>query len=212
MYPINLDLTDKHCAVIGGGCVAARKTRALLAARAKVTVVAPQLVASLAEYAAQGKIVHIAKPYREEALDGFFLVFCATDDAAANRRAAEAARRGGALVNVADASSASDFALPAQVRRGDLLLTVSTGGKSPAFARTLAAELAARYGEEYGTCLAMLERVRGRMKRALASSKEREAFWRKALGGEVLRLVREGKFTEAEAEIENAIGGIGTES
>lgn len=212
MYPVNLDLTDKRCAVIGAGAVAARKTRALLAARARVTVIAPQLGPGLAQLAAQGKIVHIAKPYREEALDGFFLVFCATDDAAVNRRAAFAARRGGALVNVADASCPSDFTLPAQVRRGDLLLTVSTGGKSPAFARALAAELAGRYGEEYGVYLEMLEKVRAEMKRALASSKEREAFWRRALGGEALRLVREGKFMEAEAEIRNAIGGFGTES
>lgn len=212
MYPVNLDLTDKRCAVIGGGGVAARKTSALLAARARVTVIAPQLTASLAQLAARGKIVHIAKPYREEALDGFFLVFCATDDAETNCRAASAARAGGALVNVADASASSDFTLPAQVRRGDLLLTVSTGGRSPALARRLAKELAARYGEEYGVCLEMLEHVRKEMKRALSSSQEREAFWREALSGEVLRLVREGKFMEAEAEIRNAIGGFRTES
>ena len=97
------------------------------------------------------KLIHIARAYEEGDLAGFFIVICATDNEAVNKLVAEEASKTGALVNVVDAPELGNFSVPSQIARGDLLITISTGGKSPALARRLGEELAERYGPEYGS-------------------------------------------------------------
>lgn len=206
LYPVNLHLAGRPCAVIGGGTVAERKTEGLLAAGASVTVISPQLTPGLAAWVRQRRIRHLAKSYQTGDGQGFFIVICATSDEAVNRLAAAEARDNGALVNVVDAPELGDFSVPAKIEHGDLLLTVSTGGKSPALARRLREELAEHYGPEYGVYITMLERIRNQLKTELASSKAREVFWRQALNAEVLALLKQGKIKEAEARIKHAIG------
>ncbi len=212
VYPVNLRLAGRDCLVIGGGAVAERKAEALLAAGARVTVLSPALTPRLAALAAAGDIIHKPAAYRPGAIENCFIVICATDDSAANREAATEARRGGALVNVADVPELCDFTVPSRVVRGDLVITVSTGGGSPALARLLRRELEERYGPEYGTCLALLARLRGEVKDKLATAAARGEFWREALGGEVLALLRAGKEREAEEKILHAVSRFGTQS
>src|SRR6185436_3796488 len=134
-YPLVLtNLAHARCVVVGGGRVAERKVRELLAGGARPLVISPLLTAALAAWHAAGQIEHMARCYQEGDLAGAFLVIAATDDSLVNRAvAAEGARRG-ILVNSAADPSAGNFHTPAAVRRGDLLLTVSTGGGSPALA------------------------------------------------------------------------------
>jgi siroheme synthase-like protein len=149
-YPIVLtDLSHARCIVVGGGAVAERKVRQLLDAGAQPTVISPTLSAALAGWHADGRIAHIARPYRDGDLEGAALAFAATNDAAANQQVAAEARRRGVLANVADAPAAGSFHTVATLRRGDLLITVSTGGASPALAAQIRDELAERYGPEY---------------------------------------------------------------
>lgn len=211
-YPVNLRLAGRDCLVVGGGAVAERKAGALLAAAARVTVLSPQLTPRLAALAARGEIVHKPAAYRPGAIGNFFIVICATDDPAVNRQAAAEARAGGALVNVADAPELGDFTVPASVARGDLVITVSTGGHSPAFARRLRQELEERYGPEYGTYLTLLSKLRDEVKEHLATAAARGEFWREALDGEILALLRAGKKREAEEKILDAVSRFGTQS
>ena len=111
-----------------------------------------------------------------------------------------------------DAPELCDFTVPAQVARGDLLITVSTGGRSPALARRLREELAGRYGPEYGACLELIARLRAELKERLASAEQRGGFWREALNAEVLALLRDGRVREAEEKIKDAVGRFGTQS
>ena len=212
LYPINLKLTGRKCAVIGGGAVAERKVRALLAAGAEVSVFSPMLTAGLDELKQAGCLVWVPRTYKSGDLDHFFLVFCATNDSQINRQAAAEANAAGALVNIADAPDLSDFYVPAHVNHGELLLTVSTGGGSPALARKLKDELAAKYGPEYGRYLALVTKLRTEMKERLATSKERETFWREAIDQETLNLLKQGKFGEAEERMRNAACSTGSES
>lgn len=211
-YPVNLQINNRSCIVVGGGTVAERKVRSLLAAGACVSVLSPELTPKLSELAQAKKIIHIARVYEAGDVAGFFIVICATDNEEVNKRAAEEASRIGALVNVADAPELGNFSVPSQILRGDLLITVSTGGKSPALARVLSLELADRYGPEYGEYLDLVARVRVKMKKNKQSSKERETFWRQTIDSEVINLLRNGKIKEAEAKIYNAIGCFGAES
>lgn len=177
-----------------------------------VTVISPVLIEPLAKLAKAKKLLHKEQLYRQGDLTNFFLVICATDDQSINRCAAEEAKESGALVSVVDASFPSDFTVPAQISRGDLLMTVSTGGKSPAFSRVLSRELAQTYGEPYAVYLELLAKAREEMKTRLHTSKARELFWQKVMNQNILDLIKQGKLNKAEAEIKNAIGSVGSES
>lgn len=212
IYPVNLQIDGRRCAVVGGGSVAERKVVSLVGTGACVTVFSPELTVCLAEMAASGQIVHVDRPYSQGDLENYFIVICATDNRDINRQAAEEARRAGALVNVADDPEACDFTVPAQVVRGDVLFTVSTGGKSPALARRLREELAGRYGPEYGKYLELVAKARDEIRTRLATSRDREQFWRDTIDNDILALLQQGKIEEAEAKIRNATGCTGAKS
>ena len=212
LYPINLQINNQLCIVIGGGSVAERKVRGLLAAGAKVTVLSPELSPYLAELAKEKKLIHIDRSYEEGDLAGFFIVISATNNEAVNQRVAEEGSRRGTLVNVVDAPQLGNFNVPSKITHGDLLITISTGGKSPALAKMLGREIAERYGPEYGTYLELLAVARAKMKENIQLSTEREAFWRQTIDQETINLLKEGKIQEAEAKINNAIGCFGAKS
>lgn len=212
LYPVNLDLADKPCAVIGGGKVARRKVDGLLRAGARVTVISPEIVSAIAALAEIKKIFYWPRSYEPGDLRGFFLVICAANRQEVNLKAAVEAKQCGALVNVVDGSDRSDFFVPAQVRRGDLLLTVSTGGRSPALAGQVRRSLEATYGEEYGVFLDMVAALRDELKTDLPESADRVRFWQNAFNQDILNLIKRGKLKKAEAELRNAIGSFGTQS
>ena len=212
MYPVNLILKERACAVLGGGRVAARKIRSLLDAGARVTVIAPELEAGLSRDAAAGHFRWWCSAYVPGMLQGFFLVICAADDTQANHLAALEAHAAGALVNAAAEPAQSDFFVPARVEHGDFLLTVSTGGQSPAFTRLLCRELEKSYGAVYGQWLERLGSLRAEVKERLQDSRQRQMFWRQVMSEHLLELIRQHKLEEAEAEIRNAIDHFGTQS
>jgi precorrin-2 dehydrogenase / sirohydrochlorin ferrochelatase len=162
-YPIFAVIEDKPCLVVGGGAVGERKVMDLMTAGARVTVVSPALTPELAALAAQGKIRYLAAGFTESQVEGMALVMAATDDPRVNARVSAAAQARAIWVNVADEPEYCTFIVPAQVRRGELTLAISTGGASPALARQLREELQQRFGPEYGPYLDLLKRVRSRL-------------------------------------------------
>lgn len=212
VYPVNLRIEGKACAVIGGGRIAERKVRSLLTAGAAVTVISPRLTEALQALAATRMISYIEGPYQAGQLTSYFIVICAADDAAVNKEAAREAAACGALVNQAADDADGDFSVPAQVRRGDLLLTVSTGGQSPVLAKQIQQELAEQYGEEYALYLELAGRLRQQLKEQLPFSTQRELFWRQAIDRDILVLLKQGKLKEAEERIQHAAGCFGTQS
>lgn len=160
-YPVILtNLAHVRCVVVGGGAVAERKLAGLLDAGARPTVISPTLTAALAAWQCSGHITHVARGFTAGDLAGAALVIAATNDAAVNTAVAMEGRHSGALVNVASDAAAGTFHTVGTVRRGDLLITVSTGGQSPALAARLRAELAARYGPEYAAALRRIAQLR----------------------------------------------------
>jgi precorrin-2 dehydrogenase/sirohydrochlorin ferrochelatase len=162
-YPIFANLTDRPCLVVGGGAVGERKVQDLRRAGARVTVVSPRVTPALAELAEAGDLRHLAEDFRPEHLGGMALVLAATDDPEVNLRVSAAAQARSIWVNVADAPELCTFIVPAQVRRGELTVAISTGGASPALARKLRQELQQRFGPEYGPYLALLQGIRERL-------------------------------------------------
>jgi len=175
-YPIVLNLSGRCVLVVGGGEVALRKARALADAGAHVRVVAPTLVAGFTE---DGRFECLAARYEKRHLEGARVAVAATDDEAVNRQVAQDARAAGVLVNVVDRPELCDFIVPAQVRRGDLLIAISTGGAAPALAKRLRERLEKEFGPEYSTYLAVLREVREDLKRRnLAPGARRRIFER----------------------------------
>ena len=211
-YPIILQLQGVPCSVVGGGAVAARKVKRLLTSRAQVTVIAPELTPVLQEMATAGKISWRQQTYVPGCLRGARLVFCTTAEPAVNREAAAEARAQGALVNDATSPQGSDFHVPASLQRGELLLTVSTGGGSPELARQIRRELETAYPEVFGAWLERLVALRQKLQHELSGPQQRQAFWRQALSGAILDFVRQGQLDRAEDELRHAITDFGTES
>ena len=212
-YPINLNLKDRLCIVIGDGRVAWRKVNTLLDTGAKLRIVSPHVIEELTELIRLNKIEYYQKFYEKKDIMGAFLVICATDNKQVNALIGEDAQKNGALVNVVDDSYPSDFTVPAQIKQGDLLLTVSTSGKSPEISRQLRMELESTYGRKsYADFITLVASFREKLKHMDIPSRQRELFWRQMINREVLEFVRNGEISIVEARFKNAISSFRAES
>ena len=137
MYTLCADLIGKRCLVVGGGDVATRKVEMLIKSGADVTVAAPDSSIVLRRLCQEGRVRLLEREFAPEDVDGMKLVFAATDDPSVNAEVTGAARKAGAWVNVADAPAEGDFFVPAVVVRGDVTVSVSTDGASPALSAWL---------------------------------------------------------------------------
>ena len=208
-YPIFLDIREKKCVIVGGGEVAARKAERLLDCGAKVCIISPKLTPELASFKEKDLICHIATQYSGDLIDGAVLVIGATDDEKTNAAISLDARRQGIPVNIVDDPQKCDFILPSLVQRGDLAITIGTGGKSPALARHLREELEAQYGKEYETLLNILGNLRVKMVKNEGIGKD---WFDSLLAAGILNFIREEdskrvketvkKITGEEVEIE----------
>ena len=180
-YPLFLELKEKPCLVIGGGPVAFRKAAALLRCGARVTVVSPALSAGLKRLVQKKKVRWKGRWFRPADLAGAELAVAATEDEAANRAAAREARRRRIWINVVDKPELCSFILPSVVRRGRLVLAVSTGGASPALAKWIRRDLEARYGPEFGKLLSQAAAARKKVHRNLSSPVARKQLFERAL-------------------------------
>lgn len=194
--PINLRVTGRSVTVVGGGGVGRRKCVSLLEAGACVTVIAPMVDTELAELAQSGRISLILRPYVTGDLAGAFLAYAATDDPAVNRAVADEASSRGIPVDVTDAPERGSFISPAVLRRGDLVIAVSTDGGAPGFAARVRDEIAGAIGAEYAEALLILGAVREK----LLTEPENTAYNKKILrhlsAAPLPELVRSRNFEE----------------
>jgi siroheme synthase-like protein len=159
-YPLFLDVEGKLCVVIGGGQVAERKVRTLLAFGARVRVVSPKLTQGLGRLKGSGTIEHVARHYREEDSEASLLVIAATSSRAVNRQVREDAGRAGVLVNVVDDPALCDFLAPSIVKKDPLVIAISTSGVSPGAAKRLRKELETAARLEYAPYVTLVGRFR----------------------------------------------------
>lgn len=189
-YPICLDILGRRCLVVGGGQVGTRKVNTLLSCGAQVSVISPAVTDTLAELAREGRIDWQARPYRHTDLDGVFLVIGATDDEALNRRVHADAEAAGRLCNIADQPDLCNFILPSVVRQGDFMVTVSTAGKSPAFAKHMRRQLQEQFGPEYGKMLDLMGAVRSRLLAQAHAPEAHKPLFNRLIDGGLLALIR----------------------
>lgn len=203
-YPVALNLTGRAVIVVGGGAVAERKVDGLLGAGARVTVVAPRVTQALARLAERDHVRHLAREYRYGDLDGHDLAFVAVDDDDVSREVGDEARARGAWVNTADDPVRCDFILPSVLRRGDLVIAVTTGGVSPALARAVREQLEHVVTDDYGDLTALVADVRRELH--AGGARPDAAAWSRALDDELRQLVRAGRTEEARRRLSEQLG------
>jgi len=187
-FPVSLEVAGRRCVVFGSGPVARARAEALLDAGAAVTAV--------------------ARPHEHGDLSGAFLAVAATGDAAETARIFAEAEREGVLLNAVDDPAHCHFAVPAVLRRGDLVVTVSTGGRAPGYAGRVRDELAGTVGAEHGVLLDLIAEVRAELRAQRspdADFNEWARRWRDALDHDLIGLVRAGRAGEARTLLRAAL-------
>ncbi len=197
-YPILLELAGRRCLVVGDRAVHEGKVEGLLAGGADdVVVIAEGPATRLDALLPDARIRVERRTWRLSDLEGAFLVVGWCREQRDRYRLAAEARARGALVNVIDDVPGCDFAAPALVRRGDLVVAIGTGGASPALARKLREELERRLGPQWAELVGLLRDVRSRVSPLMPDVAERSRRWRVGLDlAEAERLVREGRAEE----------------
>jgi siroheme synthase-like protein len=185
-YPVFLSLAGKRCLVLGNGYGAEEKVLGLAGA---------------------GAVVVRRPDYEADCLAGYFLVIAATGDRALNARIAAEAERRGILFNAVDDPEHCGFILPAIHRQGDLVVAVSTGGKSPAVAVRLRNWIAAEVGPEYARLVEMLGGLREEIAAKLPDFEQRRRLWHRLAGSEALHLLRKGRPEEASSVVRSLVEG-----
>ena len=205
-YPINLDIQNRNVLVVGGGGVGTRKVRTLLACNARVTVVSREVSDPLKEMAASGEIRLEQRSYQSNDLDGMFLVIGATNDEKLNRQISSDAEQRNTLCNIADRPEVCNFILPSIVHRDDLVITISTSGKSPALAKKLRKTLEKQFGEEYGVLLKLMGAVRKKLLRQAHEPEAHKPLFEQLINSDLIGMIQSNRIEDINALLFDILG------
>jgi precorrin-2 dehydrogenase/sirohydrochlorin ferrochelatase len=185
-YPIFLDLKDKEILVVGGGKVAERKIEALLTCGAKIKVVSSKITDRLNKIVEVYGLRYFNEEFRKKHLEGVFLVIAATDDGTLNHKISKMAKKKGLLINAVDQPPDCNFIVPSVVKKGDLLIAISTSGKSPALAKKLREQLDKQFGNEYKDFLVLMGCLRKEILAKGLSQKENSRIFHEIVESDIL--------------------------
>ena len=207
-YPINLNIKNRNCLVVGGGGVGTRKVMMLLKCGADVTVISPEFSEKLLSLAEKGAITLKKRSYHPSDLEDMLIVFGASSNADLNRQIATDARRLNLLCNIADSPENCDFIVPSTLTRGDLTLAISTSGKSPALARKLRRQLEKEIGEEYAPFLDLMGAVRRKLLEQNHDPAAHKAIFDKLINGNLLEMIKTQNMAAVHSILRDALGDI----
>jgi precorrin-2 dehydrogenase/sirohydrochlorin ferrochelatase len=193
-------------AVVGGGLVAERKVMSLLEAGAHVTVISPTLTKGLAVLLEKEKIAHLKGRYKADKLQGFFLVISAAKGKDINERVTGDAHEAGAIVNVVDDPALCDFIVPSLVRRGELLIAISTSAKSPALAKEIRKEIEVLYGSEYGEYVEVLSAIRNKLLKDKRKYDKKERLFNDLFASGIPGIIRSKDQKELDSVLLSVLG------
>jgi uroporphyrin-III C-methyltransferase / precorrin-2 dehydrogenase / sirohydrochlorin ferrochelatase len=203
--PIFAHLNGRPCLVVGGGHLAERRVRLLKSAGARVTVLAPQISASLEALGAAGEITLERAAFWNQPLAPYWLVVAATDNHEVNRRVAAAAEQAQRLCNVVDEPALCTFIMPAIIDRAPVTIAIGSGGNAPVLARWLKGVIESVLPLRVGRLAALAGRWRSRVKDTITDASLRQRFWQQIFTGATAEHAYAGRDEAAEQEIADAL-------
>jgi siroheme synthase-like protein len=204
-YPVLLKLEGKRCVVIGGGTETEQRVQGLLEAGAQVTLIAPAASPEIAQLASVGRIQWIAREYRAGDLTGAFLAVACPADRSRNAEIWAEAEARGIPSNATDDGPHCTFIFPAIHRQGDLVVAVSSGGKSPALASRIRDRIAGDLGPEVAEFLDLLGQLRPEVTARFPSFERRREIWYRLVDSEALHELQAGRREDALAALRNIL-------
>ena len=204
-YPVFVQLEGKKVLVVGGGNVACRKVEALMACGAVIHLAGRELVLKLDKMVQNGDIHFKGRQFHESLLEEMFMVIAATDDNALNHEISRAARRKRILVNAVDQPADCDFIVPSILKRGDLIMAISTSGRSPALARKIRKRLENYFGPEYETFLSVMGRLRSEVLSLGFPQKENSQIFQSIVDSDLLEDFKKGISPETVKKLERLV-------
>ena len=189
-YPAFIDVRGRECVVFGGGPLGEEKVAKLLECGARVRVIAPEVEETIAELAEAGEVDWLRREYRSGDLAGAFIAISAAEDDFTDRRIHEEAERRNVLLNVVDVTHLCTFIAPSVARRGEVTVATSTGGASPALARTFREKLEASRILEFADLAPTLARARAELRRQ--NLRVAPDDWQACITEELLDTVQQG--------------------
>ncbi|MGE5398657.1 MAG: bifunctional precorrin-2 dehydrogenase/sirohydrochlorin ferrochelatase [Chitinophagales bacterium] len=201
MFPVIMDLKERRCLIIGGGEVALRKVHNLLDCGAEITVITPSPGQDLYRLAEERRLVLIERVFQDDDILGSCLVFAATNNKDVNERIHELAVKMNIPVNVVDDPENCSFFVPSTLRRGHLLISVSTEGYSPLLARKIRENLETVFGSEYEDYIELLGDSRELVKKLFNREEDRRMVFGAIIDLDLLPLVQSGRKQEAKERI-----------
>lgn len=213
-YPLILDLTGRDCLVVGGGEVATRKVESLMEAGANVSVIAPQVMPSMEEWARSSRITWIQEEFHgDEDVSSYALVVAATNLPEVNMTVYSAVQRTNGWINIVDRPDLCNFIVPSTVHRGKLVISVSTSGASPGLASKIKQKIELDFGEEYEEYVNFLAEMRQRVLLEVNDAKRRREIFRHLLNDEYVHATNEERKRMIEALLDsNEQEGAGRQS
>ena len=210
-YTVQLNMEGQPCVVIGGGNVALRKTRSLLAAGAAVKVIAPMILPAIIALQRTFPALELyQREYKAGDASDVFLVVAATDNRTVNAAIAQEAQNSHCLLNVADDPDAGNFSVAGTYDNGSLHFSAVTGG-NPRLTHLLLEDLKQQYGDDMAAFTAFLDEQRDQVKQLVPGPRARQEFWRNTLTIQLLQMVKAGRLQQAKEIIIHAVNRIGAE-
>ncbi len=200
-FPAFLNLKDRSCLLVGGGAVASRKADLLLAAGARLTVVAPELGPKLKKYAGRGRITHRVGHFSPTDVNGQWLVVNASDDPELSSQVFNAADAEGIFCNSVDDNAHCSYVTPAIIDRSPVVVAVSSGGAAPLLARRIRAQIETILPARLGQLAALASEWRDRVKNRIDNLLGRRRFWEQVFDGAVSDDVLAGRMQSARRNI-----------
>ncbi|MDY3973653.1 bifunctional precorrin-2 dehydrogenase/sirohydrochlorin ferrochelatase [uncultured Veillonella sp.] len=210
MVTMGFNMRNQPCVVVGGGKVAERRIRVLLEDQAQITIISPNVTATIQQWALEQRVVVYESKFtsaQEALLSKARFVIAATDDEVVNQLAASLGRKHKAFVNRVDNHEDCDFTFPATLVIGELVITIMTGRVSPRLNRLLKEHIEENY-KQVADVLPKLKQYRQEVKAILPTAAEREAFWASQLGRHELDMILRGEWKRVEEQIGDAISSI----
>lgn len=164
-------------------------------------VVSPRITARLQELVGQGVLEWAERDFEETDIVGVFIAFVATDNNQVNQKVADTCREAGVLINAVDDPPNCDFYIPSIIRRGSLVLAISTEGKSPYFARRMREELEDSITPAHGEFVAMMGEIREEIKENVPDIEQRKEIFKSLVYSDILDLLKAGEKEKARERI-----------